>query len=148
MPTSASSVYTTAGELELRTPFDPRYVEELKETIPSHARQFCGTRKAWIIDLPYQDHALEIFDYYFPKGTLTDHRKTSSRRDDAPPRPQASPSVASPYRILFVTEDAPTEVVIAAYRALSKLHHPDRGGDLTAMQELNRAYELVSAEVA
>jgi hypothetical protein len=45
---------------------------------------------------------------------------------------------------LFVTADAPPEVVTAAYRALAKLHHPDKeGGDEETFKELDRAYREV-----
>ncbi len=52
------------------------------------------------------------------------------------------------YDNLNVTEDAPQEVIRAAYRALSQMHHPDkRGGHrhaLHKMQTLNEAYDILS----
>ncbi len=56
------------------------------------------------------------------------------------------------YRILEVDKDASIEVIKKAYRALSLKHHPDRAsGDsdaaLTAMAELNQAYEVLSDPV-
>lgn len=45
------------------------------------------------------------------------------------------------HRVLFVTSDAPPEVIRAAYKALAMLYHPDHGGDSERMLELNRAYE-------
>ena len=54
----------------------------------------------------------------------------------------------NPYRALYVSEDAPDEVVRAAYRALSLRWHPDRNPhDPTAvgrMMEINEAYRLLS----
>jgi hypothetical protein len=44
---------------------------------------------------------------------------------------------------LFVAQDAPPEVIRAAYKALALLYHPDLGGDLEQMVNLNRAYELL-----
>ena len=53
------------------------------------------------------------------------------------------------YSTLFVTPNAPPEVIQAAYRALAKLYHPDFGGDPSRMVELNKAYdELVSKSSA
>ena len=46
----------------------------------------------------------------------------------------------SPHAQLFVTSDAPIEVIRAAYKALAMLYHPDYGGDPERMVELNRAY--------
>lgn len=52
------------------------------------------------------------------------------------------------YDSLKVTEDAPQEVIRAAYRALSLKYHPDKsGGDRQAlhkMQTINEAYSILS----
>lgn len=52
------------------------------------------------------------------------------------------------YDSLKVTEDAPPEVIRAAYRALSLKYHPDRcGGSAQSqrmMQSLNEAYAVLS----
>jgi hypothetical protein len=50
-----------------------------------------------------------------------------------------------PHRVLFIAVDAPLEVVKAAYLALAKVYHPDRGGSEEAMRELNLAYEACLA---
>lgn len=42
---------------------------------------------------------------------------------------------------LCVTADAPYEVVHAAYRALSKIRHPEAGGTVEEMAALNKAWE-------
>lgn len=46
-------------------------------------------------------------------------------------------------RILKITEDAPIEVAQAAYRALSKVDHPDAGGSVERMSELNWAISIL-----
>lgn len=50
------------------------------------------------------------------------------------------------FEILGVSQDAPPEVVRAAYQALARLHHPDRTGtgDSEKMAAINRAYEVLS----
>lgn len=50
------------------------------------------------------------------------------------------------YEILHVRDDAAQVVVDAAYRALARLHHPDRSPSAASSQrmaELNRAYAAV-----
>ncbi|MBE2282700.1 MAG: J domain-containing protein [Prosthecobacter sp.] len=52
------------------------------------------------------------------------------------------------YQTLKVAEDAPPEVIKAAYRALSQQHHPDSNQEsqeeaLRAMQAINEAYEAL-----
>jgi hypothetical protein len=54
---------------------------------------------------------------------------------------QAVDNGSSPHATLFVTSDAPVEVIRAAYRALAQLHHPDVGGDSERMQAINVAYD-------
>jgi len=65
----------------------------------------------------------------------------------SPPPP---PNVGSggPYAVLHVTSSAPLAVCEAAYRALSKLAHPDQGGDTTTMQRLNAAIETIRKDKA
>lgn len=48
-----------------------------------------------------------------------------------------------PFELLHVTPDAPPEVIAAAFRALAKLYHPDRNGQLATsrMAAINAAYE-------
>lgn len=51
----------------------------------------------------------------------------------------------SDHKTLFVTADAPPEVVKAAYRALMQLHHPDQGGDEVTAKRINNAYDRIKA---
>ena len=47
------------------------------------------------------------------------------------------------YETLAVHPNAPWEVVQAAYRALTRLHHTDTGGETRAMQTINAAYQAI-----
>ena len=62
-----------------------------------------------------------------------------------PPRPDLP---RGPYAVLHVANDAPLEVCEAAYKALTKKHHPDLGGDAATMQRLNTAIEQIRKEKA
>jgi TolA-binding protein len=48
-----------------------------------------------------------------------------------------------PYAVLGVTGEAPPEVIEAAYKALAKIYHPDRGGSKEVMQRINRAHDAI-----
>jgi DnaJ-class molecular chaperone len=51
---------------------------------------------------------------------------------------------SSPYAILYLTDTAPIEVVKAAYRALSKMYHPDLNpGNEDKMIMINEAYNSI-----
>jgi hypothetical protein len=49
------------------------------------------------------------------------------------------------YDVLGVSKDARQEVIQAAYRALSRIYHPDvpKTGNSIKMQRINSAYEVV-----
>jgi DnaJ-class molecular chaperone len=53
-----------------------------------------------------------------------------------------------PYRVLGVPHGASPAVVLNAYRRLSKLHHPDQGGNAEQFVEIQRAYETLRARPA
>lgn len=65
---------------------------------------------------------------------------------DAPPLPPppSMPSSIGPHAVLYVTSNAPQEVIQAAYRALAKKYHPDNGGSHDAMKRINEAYRLLA----
>lgn len=48
-----------------------------------------------------------------------------------------------PHRVLFVAPDAPEVVVRAAFQALAREVHPDKGGSGEQMRELTVAYEAM-----
>lgn len=52
-------------------------------------------------------------------------------------------TVRDPFEVLGVRPDAPREVIEASYKALAKSAHPDAGGSVEAMAELNAAREAV-----
>lgn len=47
------------------------------------------------------------------------------------------------YEILGVSKKADQDEIKRAYRDLSKVHHPDKGGDSEKFKELNNAYEVL-----
>tara|TARA_B100000700_G_scaffold152118_1_gene168876 strand:+ start:2618 stop:3271 length:654 start_codon:yes stop_codon:yes gene_type:complete len=48
-----------------------------------------------------------------------------------------------PYQILKVNPSSKIEDIKKAYRKLVKIHHPDKGGDVKAMTEINAAWEIL-----
>jgi DnaJ-class molecular chaperone len=45
-----------------------------------------------------------------------------------------------PYKILGISPDATEEQVKKAYKTMAKKHHPDKGGTVEKMKEINQAY--------
>lgn len=61
-------------------------------------------------------------------------------------RTQSAGVPSGPYAVLHLASDAPLEVCEAAYKALTRKHHPDLGGDTATMQRLNAAIEQIRKE--
>lgn len=62
------------------------------------------------------------------------------------PSPRRVP--ADPYAVLGVDPGAGPEAIHEARRALAKVRHPDAGGSVAAMQELNAAVDAALADAA
>jgi DnaJ-class molecular chaperone len=56
------------------------------------------------------------------------------------------PSPSEPYEVLGVKAHAPWADVESRYRQLAWLYHPDTGGNVVTMQELNAAYAAIKKE--
>lgn len=137
----ASSVYMESGRLAMAFPFSRVFVDLLKDSIPPGSRQWNPIDKVWTVDGVYADLAITLLRRHFPDAHIGERPHSSSSR---PPRSTcACMSGHSDYAKLYVLPTAPPEVVRAAYRALTKTAHPDLGGDIVAMQELNAAFERV-----
>lgn len=54
---------------------------------------------------------------------------------------QLVPTIADPYATLFLTKNAPRFMIVAAWKALAREYHPDRGGDPEAFHKVKAAYE-------
>ena len=91
------------------SPFDRAFVDALKDG--TRTRRWDQGAKRWeCLALEYE-RALRLMQRFF----------------DVVDEPEWRPG-RSPYDVLGVRRDAPMEVIEAAYRAMTKLHHPDMHG--------------------
>ena len=60
-------------------------------------------------------------------------------------RPSQRRGQSDPYAVLGVAPDADAETILEARRVLAKGRHPDAGGSVEAMQELNAAVDAALA---
>lgn len=143
MPTlPPEAAYRPDGTLVLRFPYDAYLVSQLKAMIPAHARTWDADHKWWTVAGVYRDTAIHLLLETFPSARIGD-----------PPQPFASTSPAGcacaqqpACGALFIRPDAPGEVIDAAYKALARLNHPDRGGDTADMQRINQAHDALLQE--
>jgi DnaJ homolog subfamily A member 2 len=59
-------------------------------------------------------------------------------------QPRADVDTTKLYETLGVEKDCSASDIKKAYRKLSRLHHPDKGGDEHKFKEINAAYEILS----
>jgi hypothetical protein len=136
---SPTSVYHDPETVGLVTPFNRDFVDALKCRIPAAYRRWDPVSKAWFVSYPYDAMALQILLAYFPHAEIG--ARPPARSFDGS---RAGCTCDDDHRALHVCQDAPAEVVRAAYRALARLRHPDGGGDVATMQALNAAYERLA----
>jgi len=150
------------GALTLITPYSPGFVTDIKSEIPSWYRSYDPEAKIWKVEAEYADQAHQLLDQHFEQVRRV-YPSAGARSSAAPPRPEPCATCAAgaasrhtsvarcvetvrklypSHSLLHVLPAAPEPVVLAAYRALSKLLHPDISGrDSTAdMRALNAAY--------
>ena len=81
---------------------------------------------------------------YYPRYTYPNWREEwAAAWKRVTPVELVSTASQGPHAVLGVTADAPVEVIRAAYRALALKHHPDHGGTVEKMREINLAYAAI-----
>ena len=118
-----------SGGYKIRFPYDAEAVAAI-ELIPYYGRRYNPNGRTWWISSFHIDEARDLLAQigYIESGT----RQARGPSDDQ-----------SPYARLWCRDGAPIEVVKAAYLALTRMHHPDAGGDTKTMQEINIAFETI-----
>ncbi len=140
----ASLTLTTLGDAELRFPYRPDFIEELKRHIPLHGRRWTPEGKFWWIGSAYVNLAARLAAGYFEVDHI-DAPRAGQRAYTAPPPPR--PLHPDPYVTLHLLPSAPPELVEAAARTLAKLYHPDlkpaaeQTRATATMAKINRAVE-------
>lgn len=120
----------------LNTPYWHMALDAVRN-LPTNKRVYIPAERAWWV----------AYDAFVGLGSdvFSNFEKSfAAAKDisDDPPAPQIPVEVTQAYAALHVTLDAPASVVQAAYRALSRVYHPDNGGDELTMKRLNAAYEV------
>lgn len=121
-------------------------LDALKEYIPSRYRKYMPDESKWRISISAEWELQEWAD--FCRITYQARLKWEShwgeKRQKADTYPSAIRTRDDAFIALHLRPSAPPEVVKAAYKAMSLLHHPDRGGSTSTMQLINVAYETLT----
>ena len=140
--------YDARGRARLTFPYHPIFVAEIKGCVPSWARSYEPATKTWVVATPYDGPIIERMAAWWPDLLIRAGHPGSERREAPPLTPPVQ--AETPHATLHVLQSAPREVIDAAYRALVKLHHPDRlptparAGGNAALARINVAYERLT----
>lgn len=138
------------GRTYIKTPFERRFIEAIKDMIPRHARGYDPDNRVWHCTLEFEDAMLDAAHEYF--GGLEEipappdpHRDTPKDPPKNPPKAKDPPkqNLVNDPRIVFVnmlTDDA----LKKAYKAMVVEFHPDRGGKNEDMTALNAIFAEVT----
>jgi len=140
--------WSDSGDADAWWPFDEAAKEEFKRRIPPHARKWDADRRCWRVAAAWAEDTARWLEHRFPGARRINEpqaRKQSGYGSTGGPATPIRPR--EPWATLHLLPTAPMEVVEAAYRALARLHHPDRGGSTLQMQVINGAYQQLK-EVA
>ena len=126
-------------------------IETLKSFVNPQLRSYDPSTKHWNIAEPatYQlrrwTNYCRVNIHAEVKWLDAEDYDEEEEESAPPPRQPKRPQKAEAYAALHLLPSAPPELIKAAYRALSRLNHPDHGGDTVAMQKINKAYEVLAA---
>jgi hypothetical protein len=138
--TAPRATRTAFGEAVLTWPYCPAMLDDLKVAIPYRYRDWDPARKVWTIEPAYADRAIEMLLAHFPDAEIPLRGRTRTTPKAPPP--------GNPFAVLHLLPSAPPEVVDAAFRALAKKFHPDKGGDPAVMRQLAEAHTVLSRRLS
>ncbi len=127
------------GTYRVTFPYDPDVVTAIKELVPPHSRAYDPDAKCWYVSSAFRDTIHELLESVFLE-VETDPERTAY---DPPPRT----THRTEYHVLHLQPTAPPELVEVAYRCLSRLYHPDRGGNHETMTAINAAVSVIRRRV-
>lgn len=133
--------------LTLRMPFHAECVNQFKSAIPQQARQWDPDEKAWYFNASFFPQLLHVLRRFFSDSDIYISEEVPGYLSLADLLNVSVPqNQGGPYGELFLTPNAPPELVKFVYRKLARMYHPDTGkGDLEKMKRLNLAYEKLTS---
>lgn len=118
---------TISGWFDIVTPYNKRFVEELKNAIPGSQRRWKPEEKVWQIHELYLDKTVELLKRFFDEVTTN-----IFNNDD-------EPTIDNLFVPLF--DILPDDTIDKVYTSLARALHPDVGGNAEQMSKLNQAYQ-------
>lgn len=133
--TTARIEWTDARSFRVYTPYSAEFVAAFKGS--THTRRWDADERCWECRAVDYNNALRVLRRFFDRVEANERPASRPQRGEA----------MTPYAVLGVRDDAAPEVVEAAYRAMTKLHHPDTNGytSTARMAAINAAMDAIRA---
>jgi hypothetical protein len=138
--TKAAFIMQYRGRFLLKTDWVDAFGPALKAKIPRGGREWDPQLGVWIIEPAWEADMRHVIDEFYDLSLESSVDAVGAPQEEVKKIPDWD------RRKLYVTDDAPAEVVDAAYKALVKVHHPDKGGSADRMSEINVAYDKVRSK--
>lgn len=126
------------GAVCLESTYDATFVEGLKQALPYGGRNWNPDRKRWIVSALYIEDLLRYLSHV---GAQVQDDRTSS--GPVIPIPAMPPALRQAFDALYLAYNAPLYVAEQVYRGLSKVYHPDRGGQAEHFHHINDAIAII-----
>lgn len=123
---------TPAG-WELRFEYSPAMVAAIKSLVPGHYRSWDANTKTWFISSMY--YLDQVLSHARLVGYTVEDLSADKAQPPPPPPPRQSSATWAEQLLSRLNAEQQKKVV----RALARVLHPDLGGDVRLMQELNDA---------
>ncbi len=120
-------------------------VNALKRSVPSHERSFDPELKEWRIRREAHTH---VFAFLRLARSLDAEIEDTTESDNEQAPPSSPDPESAALKILHLTDDAPPQLIKSAFLTLCKIHHPDKGGDVERMKQINLAFERLKNRLA
>ncbi len=111
------------GMVNLKTPYDPEYIDKFRELVPQPDRRWDKDNKIWKFNSKYIDDVVSLTEKYFNLEML----------------PEISVSDASNADKLL--RHLSLEGLAKVWRIVASELHPDKGGSAEAFVEAKSAYD-------
>jgi hypothetical protein len=133
---------TSFGEAVLSFPYSAALVQALKDSIPFRYREYNPSTKEWTVQPEFADYATALLLEHFPNAEIPPREQWRRRQAES-----WTDGDDRFFRVLHLRPTAQRELIDGAYRILALRLHPDHGGDVTEMQQLNGAYAALKERV-
>lgn len=140
MPKSSGKATLTLerGEILMRTPYDPSFIDDFKNEIPRHARKWDPNLKVWKIQAAYDRELVEFLETWFDEVVFV---------DDSPPEPQVVvQTVGTEDAYSTVLRSCSDDLLKEICRKVLAANHPDRGGNQETFLAVKSAWDSIRKE--